>query len=93
MELRFEIGAFTFYETVEPPGTEDCHSVQAPVHLDLRLGDDLLSFVADGTLRKNTRSFYASVYASAGLAAAGPYASNVDTARRHAGRVEVAASV
>lgn len=88
IELTFEIGEFTHYAGMTE-SSDDCGEVRAPAHVEVRIGNGLLLFQADGLLLKTDRHVSAWFYASTDLTTVGSYEPELDTTRAHAGKVEI----
>ena len=91
VELEFDVGEFSYYEKT-PDAEIGCDdSVRAPAHVAVRIGDELLSFEADGVLWKGRHEPSAHFYADTDLAmVTGSYRPPVDLTRAHAGMISVA---
>ena len=91
VELEFDVGEFSYYKKLVDAPTDCDDSIWADAHVSVRIGDRLLSFEADGALRKGRHEPSALFYADADLAlVTGSYRPPLDVARAHAGKTEVA---
>lgn len=90
VEVRFELGEVSAYEVA----SECIDYVTAPVHLQVRVGNGLLAFAANGVMFKGEGEALARFYAAADLAAAtGDFEPEIDVSRLHIGQIETSMHV
>jgi hypothetical protein len=90
IELRFELGEFSYYAGTVPDGVDYCGQVRASAHVQVRVGDGLLLFEADGILWKthDRASALFQAHPPTDLATAtGSYEPALDTSKDHTGEI------
>lgn len=89
--FAFELGEFEFFES-EQEGHFECRSVFAPVRVDVRVGDGMFNFSANGFIEIVTNGISADLFAAADLASASgnlDLGIDIDDSTLHIGYVEI----